>query len=580
MNIVNLGVGLAPDVYVTDGHVYVAYGQQTPTALILVLLDNTGHELSRKTIPSGFFNSFPRFGGPWLAFKRGDPTYGPAMINVVNGHVQTWPGVAAGNYGLAVNPFEGLVAYQNGSYPIWFGDFGGGAGDSGLQGAPDGLDTLVSRAQVTLRKDTRTSVPGIDYPVNAADLTVGEWYTSPYGLGVILQGDALRVALEGQDCPTPRCATDGTTYALVTGGPSGVRLWLGSRADVQALPLASSFTPPQPDAPIGPRSDPRAADGRLYDVRAFLTTDQALQPRKGPTHPQHQLQPDADGVFCLVKFGDIIPTGRAYEMYRWDAGGLRHLEDASGSTPMHFTDTRWWPAKMAIGEAHAFVTGEHLSVWDERDPCRETHRDPVNRKMWLHAVYDAWYWGQDLGTRATAMLVYDNTAGFHTSGRFVEVGYYAVGAGWCRWEAYHAEQVYAHGAAQFPPEAMSSRSDFYLVGGPVMTPELTGCVDPLAPTGQPWDTTPTPVPDIGGFVIDPKEIILYKAQKPSVRAGCVTLINQDDTVVSIQPDGSRQTRPAGTDGPYEQAQVTGTIAAYAPGGQPYAFGCAPIDKVL
>src|SRR5262249_53875257 len=73
-----------------------------------------------------------------------------------------------------------------------------------------------------------------------------------------------------------------------------------------------------PVLPIGPTTPPRVADGRAYDVRPFLSTDVSLQPRSGPTHPQYQTQPNADGVFFIVKFGDIIPTGRSYEMYGWD----------------------------------------------------------------------------------------------------------------------------------------------------------------------------------------------------------------------------------------------------------------------
>jgi hypothetical protein len=274
-----------------------------------------------------------------------------------------------------------------------------------------------------------------------------------------------------------------------------VRLLIGSRADVQGLPTAASLAPPPIERPIGPVSPPRAADGRLYDTQAFLLSDPALQPRSGPTHPQHQLQ--IGSTLYIIKFGDVVPSGRAYELYRVEAEGLRHLEDASGSTPMHFTDTRWWPRHMPIGEAHAFRSGPHEEVWCVRDPCRVDHRDPVNRKMWLHAVYDDWYWGPDLGHRPTIMLVYDDTDQAELPGRYVEVGYYAAGAGWVRWEAYHAEQVYPNGpqhGAVFPPAAMSSRSDFYLVGGPVMTPQLTGCVSPDGPFEKPWDSPPQPVP--------------------------------------------------------------------------------------
>lgn len=254
--------------------------------------------------------------------------------------------------------------------------------------------------------------------------------------------------------------------------------------------------PLAPPPPIGPTTAPRPIDGQFYHIPDFLSTDPTLQPRNGPSHFQYQTQPDANGLFFLIKFGDIIPTGRSYEMYWLEkGGGYRQGEDASGSTPVHLTDTRWWPERMQIGEAFAFVTGQHLSVWDERDPCRETHRDPMNRKMWLRDVWSGFDWGPDLGIRATCALVYDPTAGFETPGRFVEVGYYAVGAGWCRWEAYHAELVYPngpHGGAVFPASARSDQKDFYLVGGALLTPELTGCVPLVMPTAPAWPGAPVP----------------------------------------------------------------------------------------
>jgi hypothetical protein len=39
---------------------------------------------------------------------------------------------------------------------------------------------------------------------------------------------------------------------------------------------------------------------------------------------------------------------------------------------------------------------------------------------------------------------------------------------------------------------------------------------------------------------------------PSASIGKWTMINDDETVVSIQPDGREETRPTGSDGLYEQ----------------------------
>ena len=43
-----------------------------------------------------------------------------------------------------------------------------------------------------------------------------------------------------------------------------------------------------------------------------------------------------------------------------------------------------------------------------------------------------------------------------------------------------------------------------------------------------------------------------------------TLSNPDGTVVSIQPDGSRQTRPQGTAGPWEVCEISGALAIFRP----------------
>ena len=55
--------------------------------------------------------------------------------------------------------------------------------------------------------------------------------------------------------------------------------------------------------------------------------------------------------------------------------------------------------------------------------------------------------------------------------------------------------------------------------------------------------------------------------------GKVTLSNPDGTVVSVQPDGSVQTRPAGTNGIWELATLNGLTVTYQPdsNGPQYVF---------
>jgi len=46
--------------------------------------------------------------------------------------------------------------------------------------------------------------------------------------------------------------------------------------------------------------------------------------------------------------------------------------------------------------------------------------------------------------------------------------------------------------------------------------------------------------------------------------GTVTVSNKDGTIVSVQPDGSVQSLPAGTNGAYERARVMGDKLVYSP----------------
>lgn len=47
--------------------------------------------------------------------------------------------------------------------------------------------------------------------------------------------------------------------------------------------------------------------------------------------------------------------------------------------------------------------------------------------------------------------------------------------------------------------------------------------------------------------------------------GGVTVVNPDGTVLSVQPDGRFESRPAGTAGSYEVAIVDGSDLVYNPG---------------
>lgn len=58
---------------------------------------------------------------------------------------------------------------------------------------------------------------------------------------------------------------------------------------------------------------------------------------------------------------------------------------------------------------------------------------------------------------------------------------------------------------------------------------------------------------------------ISRSQLNTVGGGVtVTYPRGETTVLSIQPDGSAQTRPEGTAGPYELAQVSGNALVYTP----------------
>jgi len=227
--------------------------------------------------------------------------------------------------------------------------------------------------------------------------------------------------------------------------------------------------------------------------------DVALWPRKGPSHTYGQIvRPQArGGLFYFVKFAGNEPgaaNGESYEAWAWDDHWIYQLEDASAYDADTSTDVRMWPRFMQIGEAHAFHTGEHEKVWHDRLTCRETKREPWQRKMWLHEVND-WDWGPDLGKRETVLLVYDATAGIHLPGRYIEINRYAKGAGSCRWEPHKSWICYANSStANFTDASRADRKDFYLIGGPNPQPKLLACVPQEVPNYPPWEQQPKPQP--------------------------------------------------------------------------------------
>ncbi len=76
------------------------------------------------------------------------------------------------------------------------------------------------------------------------------------------------------------------------------------------------------------------------------------------------------------------------------------------------------------------------------------------------------------------------------------------------------------------------------------------------------------------------QVIGYKEAKSSSKTGCFNYIMEDDTVASMQEDGSIQFRPSGSDGPFEQGQPSGNIVTFNSFGHFNAAYFAQVDKLL
>lgn len=74
---------------------------------------------------------------------------------------------------------------------------------------------------------------------------------------------------------------------------------------------------------------------------------------------------------------------------------------------------------------------------------------------------------------------------------------------------------------------------------------------------------------------DSSVVYPFKELKPSSHSGCVNVVLLDGSVLSAQGD----TRPAGTDGPWEQGQVSGNAVILSDGQDHYTWLIMPSDKL-
>tara|TARA_Y100000310_G_scaffold318346_1_gene372280 strand:- start:469 stop:726 length:258 start_codon:yes stop_codon:yes gene_type:complete len=82
-----------------------------------------------------------------------------------------------------------------------------------------------------------------------------------------------------------------------------------------------------------------------------------------------------------------------------------------------------------------------------------------------------------------------------------------------------------------------------------------------------------------GIGLTPVATLAVASRLERLADGSVTVVFEDDTVMSVQPTGAVEHRPAGACGPYERARVQGQLVVFRPraGGPAFAFPYA--DRV-
>lgn len=105
---------------------------------------------------------------------------------------------------------------------------------------------------------------------------------------------------------------------------------------------------------------------------------------------------------------------------------------------------------------------------------------------------------------------------------------------------------------------------------PTTTQQTNPTPAPVAPiinVVAPIDNVVAPIVNFTGVLMSgiakiSDSAIVYASTKPSSVAGCVNYLDASGQVFSVQPDGSIQMRPAGTDGSFEQGKPNSSDATF------------------
>jgi hypothetical protein len=202
--------------------------------------------------------------------------------------------------------------------------------------------------------------------------------------------------------------------------------------------LAATVTVPAACART-PATAPSAM--HAVDVLDYVVGDAQLWPRLGSFSQNQFVDADRRQV-CWVKYANA----RRFECWHWDDQFVYHDVDHAidGDSPdsYHFTDGRWMPRYLDVGEWRLDVP-ENRIVWFDAG-CSVTPSlsgsFPYRQRVWIEKERDT---GTDLGVRDVLVLEYQPYDPVGSAGP-AEQFHFARGAGWFEWDRSPAHVVFSH----------------------------------------------------------------------------------------------------------------------------------------
>ena len=238
----NLGAGVAPDVAIGNGQMHITWGHQPCVYATYRAFD--GAFIETFTIPTGYFPKVSSHGAVIVhngeKFLDWIPPHPPVRV----------PGIPVGNNPTGISP-AGIQFYQRASDGQFeSGVYCGSIRQGGYR--PTGIWECHDDGTYVMMDNAREPWAG-GYVHTSGPVSVGEGGT---GGTLVKYHDTLHILYPGDDeVRWPRVSVDGNYCAIVSWGTRGMRLWCGTLADVEALPLADTATPPV-DPPVEPGEPP------------------------------------------------------------------------------------------------------------------------------------------------------------------------------------------------------------------------------------------------------------------------------------------------------------------------------------